>query len=213
MRTYPVVLSLSVAMTVAALVTPLAQSRGSGKRPAQAHTGWSAYLGSADSAQFSALTQVNRQTVSKLEVAWTFPSGNRNFMFGPLVADGLIFVLAGANDLVALNAATGAKVWSRAHPGAVGTRGINYWRSADGTDQRLMYLASGYLNAVDARTGEPIPAFGDNGRVDLRVGLRASGHRAPGPQPAADQQPRPRLRGSLHHRIAGTRHGLRLESR
>ena len=57
----------------------------------------------------------------------------RTFMFDPLVADGLVFVLAGANDLVALDAATGAKVWSRPHPGAVGTRGLNYWRSADGT--------------------------------------------------------------------------------
>ena len=110
-------------------------------------------------------------------------------MFGPLVADGLIFVLAGANDLVALNAASGAKVWSRAHPGAVGTRGINYWRSADGKDQRLMYLASGYLNAVNAKTGEPIQAFGDNGRVDLRVGLRASGIALPDLNPLQTSNP------------------------
>jgi quinoprotein glucose dehydrogenase len=189
MRTSKAVVSLAVAMTVAALVTPLAQSRGSGKQPRQSYTGWSAYLGSADSAQYSALTQVNRQTVSKLEVAWTFPSGNRNFMFGPLVADGLIFVLAGTNDLVALNAATGAKVWSRPHPGAVGTRGLNYWRGADGKEQRLLYMASGYLNAVNAKTGEPIPAFGDNGRVDLRTGLRATGLPLPSLNPLQTSNP------------------------
>src|SRR5688572_24271770 len=150
MRSTTAVISLAVAMTVAALVTPLAQSRGSATQPAQSHTGWSAYLGHADSAQYSALTQINRQTVSKLEVAWTFPSGNRSFMFGPIMADGLIYVLAGANDLVALNAATGAKVWSRPNMGAVGTRGMNYWRSADGKDQRLLYIGSGHLTAANA---------------------------------------------------------------
>jgi glucose dehydrogenase len=173
MRTLTVVLALAVAMTVGSLVTSVAQSR-SGTLPAQSHTGWSAYLGSADSAQYSSLTQINRQTVSKLEVAWTFPSGNRNFMFGPIVADGLIYVLAGANDLVALNAATGEKVWTRSHMGSVGTRGMNYWRSADGQDQRLLYMAGGHLTAVNAKTGEPILTFGDQGRVDLRVGLRTS---------------------------------------
>src|SRR5688572_11535885 len=98
MRPLTVAVLASVTTVVTALVAPLAQSLD-GRPPDRAHTGWSAYLGSADSAQFSSLTQINRQTVSKLEVAWTFPSGTRNFMFGPLVADGLIYVLAGANDL------------------------------------------------------------------------------------------------------------------
>jgi glucose dehydrogenase len=150
---------------------------------------WPAYLGSADSSQFTALTQINAANVSKLEVAWRFPAGTRSFMFGPLMADGLVFVLAGANDLVALNAATGAKVWSRPHPGAVGTRGVNYWRNADGRDRRLLYIAGGFLNAVDARTGEPIAAFGQSGRVDLRTGLAASGRSIDGLNPLQTSNP------------------------
>jgi hypothetical protein len=71
-------------------------------------------------------------------------------MFGPLVADGLVFVLAGANDLVALDAAAGTQVGSRPNPGAVGTRGLNYWRCVDGRDRRLLYIAGGLLTAVDA---------------------------------------------------------------
>ena len=178
----------------------------------KAFTTWTAYQGGQHSSD-SALTQINRQTVSKLEVAWTFPSGNRNFMFGPLVADGLIYVLAGANDLVALNAATGAKVWSRSHPGAVGTRGINYWRSADGKDQRLLYMAGGHLKAVNAKTGETHPGLRrQRPRGPARRACASSGA-APGPHPAADEQPRPRLRGSVHHRPAGAGHGLRLQPR
>src|SRR5689334_6100910 len=96
-------------------------------------------------------------------------------MFGPLMADGLVFVLTDANGLVSPHAATGAKVWSRPHPGAVGTRGLNYWRSADGRDRRLLYIAGGFLTAVDARTGQSVAGFGQDGRVDLRAGLAASG--------------------------------------
>jgi quinoprotein glucose dehydrogenase len=152
-----------------ALPVLIAQSRSTGT--GSAHSSWNAYLGAADSAQFSALRQIDTSNVTRLEVAWTFPAGTRSFMFGPLAADGLVFVLAGANDLVALDAASGTPRWSRPHAGAVGTRGLNYWRSADGRDRRLLYMAGGFLTAVDARTGRTIEAFGDNGRVDLRAGL------------------------------------------
>ena len=204
MRTSTAVVSLAVAMTVAALVTPLAQSRGSGKQPAQSHTGWSAYLGSADSAQFTALTQINRQRVAAGGGVDVSRPGSGTFLFNPLVADGLVFVLAGANDLVALDAATGAKVWSRPHPGAVGTRGMNYWRSADGRDRRLLYMAGGYLTAVDARPAQTDrrPSAQD-GRVDLRAGLARHGPLDRRSQPAADQQSRPGVRGPRHREPAG----------
>src|ERR1043165_8859206 len=110
-------------------------------------------------------------------------------MFGPLAADGLVFVLAGANDLVALDATTGAKVWTRPHPGAVGTRGLNYWRSADGGDRRLLYIAGGFLTAIDARTGQTIDTCGDRGRVDLRAGLAASGRSTDGLNPLQTSNP------------------------
>src|SRR5262245_33133242 len=87
------------------LTSPLGQSLTG--RPAEAsrpYTTWSSYLGSADSAQYTSLAQITRANVSRLQVAWTFPSGSRTFLFNPLVANGLVFVLAGANDLVALDA-------------------------------------------------------------------------------------------------------------
>ena len=153
------------------------------------HRTWSSYLGAADSAQFTALRQIDPSNVSKLAVAWTFPVGKRTFMFGPLVADGLVFVLAGANDLVALDGATGAEVWRHANPGAVGTRGLNYWRSPDGRDRRLLYIAGGALTAVDARTGQTIATFGDSGRVDLRIGLASTGRSIEGLTPLQTSNP------------------------
>ena len=175
---------MSCALVGAAFSSLLAQSGG--PRPS---TTWSAYLGGADSSQFTALDQITASNVSRLEVAWRFPVGQRSFMFGPLMADGLVFVLAGANDLVALDASTGARVWTRPHPGAVGTRGLNYWRSADGRDRRLLYIAGGFLTAVDARTGEPVTTFGNQGRVDLRAGLAATGRSIDGLNPLQTSNP------------------------
>jgi glucose dehydrogenase len=157
-------------------------------RPAS-HTTWEGYLGGADSAQFTALRQINTSNVSRLEVAWRFPAGKRTFLFNPLIADGLAFVLAGANDLVALDAATGDTVWTRPHAGSVGTRGINYWRSADGRDRRLIYIADGHLTAVDAKTGRIVPTFGRDGRVDLRTGLAATGWSVDGLSPLQTSNP------------------------
>jgi quinoprotein glucose dehydrogenase len=35
----------------------------------------------------------------------------------------------------------------------------------------LLYINAGFLTAIDARTGQLITSFADNGRIDLRTGL------------------------------------------
>src|SRR5580704_15533946 len=141
---------------------------------AQNHQTWRDYGGAADSAQYSALAQIDRSNVSKLEVAWSFPAGDNNaYSFNPIVVDGIIYVLAKNNSVVALDAATGAEIWT--HPPEPNTtlvnRGINYWESKDRSDRRLLFATNHYLRAIDARTGRTIPSFGDSGSVDLKQGL------------------------------------------
>lgn len=131
---------------------------------------WDQYLGGVDSSQYSSLDQVNKDNVSSLEVAWTYETGE-NYLFNPVVVDGVMYVLAKGRSIVALDAATGEELWTRPNEGAVGTRGISYWESEDRSDRRLLYLNNGMLTAIDAATGETIESFGENGRVDLRVGL------------------------------------------
>jgi glucose dehydrogenase len=143
---------------------------------------WSEYLGGADSSQYTSLKQVNKATVKQLEVAWTYPAGMGNRTFNPIVADGVMYLIAkNASTIVALDAATGKELWSHAvtAPGRGGAiapasptaRGINYWESKDKSDRRLLFAAGGYLTALDARTGEVIKSFGDNGLTDLKLGL------------------------------------------
>lgn len=136
------------------------------------YIGWDAYLGGGESSQYSALDQVNTQNVAQLEVAWEFPTGEgQPPRFNPIVGGGRIYVVNGAGQLVALNPATGAQLWVSALEGRIGGRGINYRRSADGTDERLMVLNAGMLRALDAKTGQVIPSFGASGGVDLREAL------------------------------------------
>jgi quinoprotein glucose dehydrogenase len=142
---------------------------------AQDYKTWSDYGGAADSAQYSALSQINRSNVAKLEVAWKYPTGDSNkYAFNPLVAHGTMYVLAKNNSIVALDAATGKEVWTHApepNTKVITNRGINYWESKDGADRRLLFASNHFLRAIDARTGKPINSFGKDGRVDLKEGL------------------------------------------
>lgn len=145
------------------------------QRIEQAHTGWSDYGGAADSAQYSALTQINKSNVNNLQVAWTYSTGDTHkYFFDPLMAHGLLYILAKNNSIVALDAASGTEVW--VHPTDAKTklltnRGINYWESEDRADRRLFFACDNFLQALDARSGAAILSFGENGRVDLRAGL------------------------------------------
>jgi quinoprotein glucose dehydrogenase len=136
-------------------------------------TTWSDYLGGPDSAQYSALKQINKSNVNQLELAWSYPTDDKNnYSFSPIVVDGVMYVLAKNNSVVALDASTGKELWVYATGArAVTARGINYWESKDRSERRLFLAADSYLVAIDARTGQSIPSFGENGRSDLRVGF------------------------------------------
>ena len=103
-------------------------------------------------------------------MVWTFPVTG-TVIFNPLVVDGVMYLQASRNTLAAVDAATGKEIWRRQMQGTIGGRGMNYWESPDRKDRRLLFIAGGYLTAINAQTGDPIPSFGDNGRVDLRIAL------------------------------------------
>jgi quinoprotein glucose dehydrogenase len=90
-----------------------------------------------------------------------------------------LYTTAGTRRAVAaLDPATGEMLWMhREDEGARGSagarqgagRGLAWWSSPDGTDQRIIYVTPGYrMLALDARTGTPVASFGENGVVDLK---------------------------------------------
>jgi quinoprotein glucose dehydrogenase len=169
--------SLCRAITTAIVLAACIPQRAvdAAAKAGQAYTTWSDYEGSADSAQYSALTQINKANVGHLEQVWFYPGGNNGFRYGfnPLVVDGVMYVLGKDNATVALDAVTGKEIWvhDNGQPRTITNRGFNYWESKDRSDRRLFYAANNRLQALDARTGKLVTSFGDQGSVDLREGL------------------------------------------
>ena len=62
---------------------------------AKPYTGWSDYMGGPQSMQYSALNQINRDTVKDLDVAWTFNTDDQiSYNFTPVVAHGVVYLMA-----------------------------------------------------------------------------------------------------------------------
>jgi quinoprotein glucose dehydrogenase len=134
---------------------------------------WSEYLGGADRNHYSELTQINRGNVANLTVAWTYATADSGQMqTNPLVIDGVLYGVSPTVQPFALDAATGKELWIFGDPlrsGMSTSRGVAYW--SEGDDKRILHTIGANLYCLDAKTGKPIPSFGDSGHVDLHDGL------------------------------------------
>ena len=154
------------------------------------YTQWNRYEGEPGATSFSALDQIDRTNVGRLEIVWTYERVGAKGI-NPLVVDTVMYVLGSDNTVVAIHAGSGIELWSHtsAAIGSVRHFGFNYWESNDRADRRLFFQKGNHsLLAVDALTGEPISSFGDHGRVDLREGLGVDPqlvNRATSPSPGA----------------------------
>ncbi len=136
---------------------------------ARSNRNWWDNLAGPDSSNFVDLDEIKKSNVGQLEVAWSYPYATPGF--NPVVVDDVMYLLGRNNSLIALDATTGKELWIHEGLGGIVSRGINYWQSADGKDKRLLFSINSYLQAIDATTGKSILTFGENGTVDLRIGL------------------------------------------
>lgn len=138
----------------------------------KSNKGWTDYGGSPDQSKYIATNSITPSNVSKLQVAWTYPTeDNQTYQWNPVIVDTVMYVLAKNNSLVALHAVTGEEIWIHKNLRGIADKGINYWESSDRKDRRLLFQMNGYLQAIDATTGKSILTFGNNGLVDLKEGL------------------------------------------
>ena len=143
--------------------------------PAAAGSDWPSYLGDKASSHFSTLADITPENVARLEVAWTYRAGDARgnqtqIQCNPLIIDGVMYATTPQLRVVALDAATGRELWrfEAQEPNGV-NRGVAYW--ADGDDRRILFGTGHWLHAIDARTGQLVSGFGDQGRIDLSEGL------------------------------------------
>jgi quinoprotein glucose dehydrogenase len=160
---------LAVAIALATLAGQQ-KPAGTGRAAAKPYTTWQSYGGGAHSSQYSALDQINKKNVAKLQVAWTFPITG-NSIFNPVVIDGVMYAPVGGGALAAIDAATGKEIWRKEGVAPQSARGMNYWESPDRSDRRFIFLQRGDVIAVNAQNGELITSFGNNGRVDVREAM------------------------------------------
>ncbi len=149
---------------------------------AKASREWRVHGGDSGHRQYSELTQINTKNVHRLQVAWIYRSGDKRdddrsqIQCNPIVVDSVLYATSPQLKVFALKAATGEPLWTF-DPFAEGTqqsslgvnRGVVYWQ--DGDDKRILFAAGPRLYALNAKTGHPVPEFGENGSVDLRDGL------------------------------------------
>ena len=141
---------------------------------------WPVTGGDPGNTRYSPLNQINRDNVARLQIAWTYhtgdapPEGPSEIQATPIVVAGVLYTTTPALAVIALRADRGTLLWRfdpfahRARTTHV-NRGVVYW--ADGRDHRIFFTAGRRLYALNARTGQPIPGFGDSGSVDLGAGL------------------------------------------
>jgi glucose dehydrogenase len=133
---------------------------------------WPDYGGTPDQSKFAVTPDITKRNVSQLDVAWTYPtSDERAYQFNPVIVDNVMYVLAKNSSLVAIDVVTRKELWIHANLRGITSRGINYWKSKDGKERRLLFALEDTLQAIDARTGKSVLTFGKNGVVDLKEGL------------------------------------------
>jgi glucose dehydrogenase len=86
--------------------------------------------------------------------------------------DGILYASDGIGLAEAFDPETGKTLWLQHVPPEErrvggGNRGVAYW--ADSTSGRIFTHRNRFLYALDAKTGAPIPTFGDGGRIDLSL--------------------------------------------
>ena len=136
------------------------------------HTTWSQYGGGPDQSKYFDASEITKDNVGQLQVAWMYNSeDSMSYFFSPIVVDSMMYVMAKNFSLVAVNVHTGKEVWIHTKLMGLSRRGINYWESGDKKDKRLIFTLNNSLQAIDAVTGKSILSFGDSGYVDLRQGL------------------------------------------
>jgi len=158
--------------------------------------GWAHYGHDPGGMRYSPLSQINRENVASLKVAWTFHTGDisdgkgrpkrSGFECTPLMVDSTLYLTTPFNRVIALDPETGAQRWAYdpkiALDGDYGdglvNRGVSTWldplRAAAQPCRRRIFEATqdARLVAIDAATGSPCADFGKTGQVSLRDVLR-----------------------------------------
>ncbi|MEO1787620.1 MAG: PQQ-dependent dehydrogenase, methanol/ethanol family [Pseudomonadota bacterium] len=131
-------------------------------KTASAGAEWLTYGGTYDEQRHSSLQKINTETVSQLGVAWTYDLATaRGVESTPIVVDETMYVTSAWSIVYALDPVTGAEKWVY-DPGADKAVGVKACcdvvnRGVAVYDGKIFVgVIDGRLEALDAKTGEPV---------------------------------------------------------
>lgn len=157
--------------------------------------GWPNYGNDPGGARYSPAAQIDHSNVGQLNVAWTYRTGafphdqeldhKAAFEATPILVDGKLFLSTPYDQVIALNAETGTKIWEfepilELPYGAseVTSRGVSAWRDPAAKREQACALRifigtlDARLIAIDGATGKPCTDFGTDGEVELTAGVK-----------------------------------------
>jgi quinoprotein glucose dehydrogenase len=166
---------------------------------ASAQNDWPTYGRDLAGTRYSPLKQINSSNVAQLTREWTYhmaaeraaPSraeegnevqggrgrgrggtGGRIAEASPLIIGGVMYLTTGYGRVVALEPETGKVIWAyEVRDGAPAERGLEYWAGGSESPAELFFgTSTGKLIALNAKTGKPVPGFGNEGVVDTKPG-------------------------------------------
>jgi quinoprotein glucose dehydrogenase len=160
--------------TTAQAPSPVAATEGAGD--------WHNYGNDPGGSRFSTLTQITPENVGKLQVAWRAHIGPtlHGLEGTPLKVDRTLYICNGLNDIIALDAETGAEKWrfnahADTHVPNPTCRGVAYYKTPGATgacaERVITATIDARLIAVDVQDGKRCADFGTNGEVSLLTGM------------------------------------------
>ena len=181
------VVALAMAIDFGMAFVPHGVVRNTGTRPfaaapqSELPSDWWSYGRTNAGTRYSPFTQIKRDNVAQIELAWTFRSGDERpgtDQSTPLQIGELLYTCTRNNRIVALDADSGQVRW-RHDPGVepedwAHCRGLGYYQVAKAPREALcarrIFSATieAQLIAVDASTGHPCRDFGRDGIVAAR---------------------------------------------
>jgi len=157
--------------------------------------GWPTYSNDPGGTRYSPASQIDRNNVTQLKVAWTFHTGalphdpeldkKAAFEATPILVDGKLFLSTPYDHVFALDPETGTKLWEfdpklelPYGSSEVTSRGVSAWRDPSGKAgsacrwRIFIGTLDARLIALDGATGKPCADFGSDGEVDLTTGVK-----------------------------------------
>lgn len=157
---------------------------------------WTSYGGDKGGSRYVADDQITPENVDRLEVAWTFRTGDLDnrpeairdsaFEGTPILIGNKLVFCTPFNEVIALDPATGDPMW-RFDPDIPTTgvrpgnqyvcRGVAHWADLEADEdaacRERIYMGTNdaRLVAIDLETGKLCPGFGENGTVRIDPGM------------------------------------------